>query len=841
MATEIRLSSGATEQDIVDALARLPSGGTIVLPSHETIAISQGLRINVSNRDVTIDLNGSTLQQAGDVSVIWGYGSHKPGHSATLDASSPGTTVVTYAGASELQVGDYVKIYSDDALRNDYAGAEPTRLGQALKVLAVNGDTVTLQGELLYREDYQTNIRASAYSSGELIIKNGTIEGDQSQPAWVSDLVQVRTTVEATIDHLTVQNGNSMGINIVDSVNAIVTDSVAKNLKDDPSLRQYGYGVHSANSTGTTVIGLYAEQVRHATDDNSVSVPAGHPNPARYGADIGMTVVGTIAYDTSSFGFSWHTEGRNNLIIDSMAFNAPGLIGARGVDNWMVDSHGVNTGRGIQFYEAGEGDGSDLVFSGIHVKEATVDAFMVTGSPHDNLVVNSVFEVMGPVSDVGTAATLVNAIIEANVTNLDEMLAGTAAADVLLGGQGVDAISGGAGADYIWGGLSTDVLAGGSGRDYFAIHRLTDAGDVVTDFQGGASGDFLDLSVIAKHYGWDRSLPLENYVRFVTFGADTVVQIDVDGGGDSFVDLVTLKDIHPSALSSANIVLDLPWGTAVDDPAGMLNEMRGGRLADVLRGTDGDDYLSGALGADRLEGGNGNDVLDGGQGADKLIGDTGTDTASYATSNTAVTADLGNAVRNTGDAAGDTYSQVENLWGSAASDILRGNSGMNAINGGRGDDQIAGMDGVDKLYGDAGNDTLDGGLKNDVLSGDAGNDWLSGGMGYDRLIGGSGADTFAIMAPGDQADTVADFSHLEGDRIVLNSSAFGGLDDQFREGDFLIQSDAPKATSSDPWLLYNTTTGNLNYDADGSGAGTPVLIATLENSPGLYPNDFAFL
>jgi Ca2+-binding RTX toxin-like protein len=114
-------------------------------------------------------------------------------------------------------------------------------------------------------------------------------------------------------------------------------------------------------------------------------------------------------------------------------------------------------------------------------------------------------------------------------------------------------------------------------------------------------------------------------------------------------------------------------------------------------------------------------------------------------------------------------------------------------------------------------------------------------MGYDRLIGGSGADTFAIMAPGDQADTVADFSHLEGDRIVLNSSAFGGLDDQFREGDFLIQSDAPKATSSDPWLLYNTTTGNLNYDADGSGAGTPVLIATLENSPGLYPNDFAFL
>jgi Ca2+-binding RTX toxin-like protein len=304
---------------------------------------------------------------------------------------------------------------------------------------------------------------------------------------------------------------------------------------------------------------------------------------------------------------------------------------------------------------------------------------------------------------------------------------------------------------------------------------------------------------------------------------------------------VTLQNIQPSALSSTNVVLDLPWGTAVESTTAMPNTIQGGNLADILRGTDADDCLSGGLCADRLDGGSGNDVLDGGEGADRLLGGAGCDTASYASAKTGVTADLGNAKLNTGDAAGDTYSHVENLAGSAFGDVLSGNRGMNTINGGQGADQIAGMDGMDKLYGGAGNDMLDGGLKNDVLSGDAGNDWLYGGQGYDRLTGGSGADSFVFMDPSEKTDTVVDFSHAEGDRIVLSSSAFGGLNDQFRDGNFLIQSDAPKAVDAGPWLLYNTATGCLSYDADGCGAGANVLIAHFESKSILDVSDFAFV
>jgi Ca2+-binding RTX toxin-like protein len=204
-------------------------------------------------------------------------------------------------------------------------------------------------------------------------------------------------------------------------------------------------------------------------------------------------------------------------------------------------------------------------------------------------------------------------------------------------------------------------------------------------------------------------------------------------------------------------------------------------------------------------------------------------------------ADLANVAANTGDAAGDTYSQMESLAGSAFNDVLRGNSGSNTISAGRGDDQIWGMDGIDTLYGDFGNDMLDGGLKNDTLNGDAGNDRLYGNTGYDRLTGGLHADAFVFAGPTEQTDTIVDFTRFEGDTIVLNSSVFAGLNDQFRHGNFLIRSDAPKPTSPEPWLLYNTTTGYLSYDADGSGAGATVPITKLENSPTLHANDFVFI
>ena len=76
MADIIRLPFDATETDILQALADLPGDGTIIFPENKTIAIRAGLRIDLTDRNITLDLNGSTLVKAGDVSVIIAQGAH---------------------------------------------------------------------------------------------------------------------------------------------------------------------------------------------------------------------------------------------------------------------------------------------------------------------------------------------------------------------------------------------------------------------------------------------------------------------------------------------------------------------------------------------------------------------------------------------------------------------------------------------------------------------------------------------------------------------------------------------------------------------------------------------
>ncbi|HEX8366910.1 MAG TPA: Ig-like domain-containing protein [Allosphingosinicella sp.] len=122
--------------------------------------------------------------------------------------------------------------------------------------------------------------------------------------------------------------------------------------------------------------------------------------------------------------------------------------------------------------------------------------------------------------------------------------------------------------------------------------------------------------------------------------------------------------------------------------------VEGGAGDDILHGNGGSDELRGGGGKDVLYAGAGNNVLIGGAGADTLVGGFGTDTASYAGSG-GVKASLSDPSKNTGDAAGDVYSSIENLTGGDGADDLEGHAGENAIHGGRGSDYLRGRLGAD--------------------------------------------------------------------------------------------------------------------------------------------------
>ncbi len=165
-----------------------------------------------------------------------------------------------------------------------------------------------------------------------------------------------------------------------------------------------------------------------------------------------------------------------------------------------------------------------------------------------------------------------------------------------------------------------------------------------------------------------------------------------------------------------------------------------GVVIENATGGDGDDSLLGNAAANVLTGNGGDDILVGRAGGDTMNGGAGFDVVSYIDAGAGVRASLVANRGYTGDAAGDTFTNVEGLQGSAFNDILDGGNRDDHLDGLGGNDTLTGGNGRDTLLGGAGVDTLDGGNDADILDGGAGNDVLRGGNGADDIVGGDGND-----------------------------------------------------------------------------------------------------
>jgi Ca2+-binding RTX toxin-like protein len=237
-------------------------------------------------------------------------------------------------------------------------------------------------------------------------------------------------------------------------------------------------------------------------------------------------------------------------------------------------------------------------------------------------------------------------------------------------------------------------------------------------------------------------------------------------------------------------------------------------------GTSGNDVMSNSKVSgpsnDTLHGLAGNDVLNGGPGADILDGGTGNDTATYEGSKAGVSVNLTTGATHGGDAQGDRLYSIENLTGSSRSDSLIGDAGANILKGGAGHDFLSGMGGADTLIGGSGNDRL------------------SGGLGNDTLTGGPGNDIFVFNTrPGpSNTDKITDFHNAAGDNdtIQLSHTVFASLGAAGRlKADYFHAGTS--AHDANDHVIYDSNTGKLYYDDDGSGAHAQVCFATLANRP----------
>jgi Ca2+-binding RTX toxin-like protein len=360
----------------------------------------------------------------------------------------------------------------------------------------------------------------------------------------------------------------------------------------------------------------------------------------------------------------------------------------------------------------------------------------------------------------------------------DDTLNGNVGNDALIGGAGADALNGGRGVDRVQysdssAGLTVDLQNAtnntgiAAGDSYSSVENLYGSnfndrlfGDAAANTIWGADGN----DVLNGRAGDDRLLGGDgNDILIGGSGADTL-----KGGAG--------RDRAQYTDSDTGLTADLKYagentGIAAGDTYHSIENLHGSNFNDRLRGDAGDntiwgaeggDILTGRGGDDRLLGGEDNDILIGGEGADALLGGTGTDRAQYNDSAAGLTVDLQVASTNTGIAAGDTFSSIEDLYGSHFNDVLRGNTADNTIWGAGGNDRIFGRNGDDTLFGDAGNDILNGGAGDDHLDGGAGSHDTAvfNGAAGDYTLTDNGDGTFEISGGTSGTDTLKNIEEL---------------------------------------------------------------------------------
>ncbi|MGZ8285657.1 MAG: M10 family metallopeptidase C-terminal domain-containing protein [Allosphingosinicella sp.] len=361
-----------------------------------------------------------------------------------------------------------------------------------------------------------------------------------------------------------------------------------------------------------------------------------------------------------------------------------------GGDDIISDSYGNDSSNG--------GDGNDYIesiYSGNDV--------ILGGAGNDEAIIDDIFGAHDVQVDMGA---------DNDRLSLSDYQAGTY---VVAMGTGNDHIR-------LTSMRGTAQISLGTGRDVIELPEYFDwpvgpgGSIVISDFAVGDAGDRLDLvDLMARRFtNWDYSLsPIATgHLRVLQNGANTLLQFDLDGGGDNFVTLLTLQNVSAAALTAENLA-----GFPADGTIPAARTIAGTAGADDLHGAAGPDTLQGLDGADILRGGAGNDLLEGGAGADRIEGQVG-------------------------------------------DDELRGGADADYLDGGYGIDHVYGEGGNDYLYSLRGADVLDGGADNDTL-------YINRGSLTEETVtafGGAGDDLFnlysygasiLILDGGDGADTIS--------------------------------------------------------------------------------------
>lgn len=473
-----------------------------------------------------------------------------------------------------------------------------------------------------------------------------------------------------------------------------------------------------------------------------------------------------------------------------------------------------------------------------------------------------------------------------NLTGIED-LTGSDHADSLSGDDGDNALIGGLGNDTLTGGAGIDTLTGGAGDDTY----VTDGLDVLSE-TGGSGRDLVKSSVSFVLLGGFEDLELTGTAAINGDGTGAANRLvgnsaantlngrngndTMEGGGGNDIYFVDAGDQ----------IIELANGGTADEVRSAFTHT----LADfveILRltgtgaingtGNGQANLLIGNAAANRLVGGGGIDAMQGGLGGDTYVVDAD-DIVTEAlngggidTMESAVTITLARNVENlvlTGNSAvnGTGTREVNHLTGNGADNILNGGGGADTMVGGAGNDRYS-VDNAGDVVTEAANGGRDqinsavtqilgdnienlvltgtvaingtGNAEINRITGNGASNILNGMTGSDSLTGGLGADFFVFsttLGP-TNIDLIADYTVAD-DRIDLAASVFLGIAAGAMAGSRFTSNLTGAATTTAQRIIYETDTGALFYDRDGTGVIAAVQFATIDPNLVLTSSEF---
>ena len=306
---------------------------------------------------------------------------------------------------------------------------------------------------------------------------------------------------------------------------------------------------------------------------------------------------------------------------------------------------------------------------------------------------------------------------------------GTSYQDELLGDNQNNRLSGGLGDDTLTGAGGGDTLDGGAGVDTVSYANL-----------GVGAGVSVSLKTPTSNTGeaaGDRYVGIENLIGSKnndTLEGDAAANaIDGgggddlfygSGGGDSFKAAANTASTVSYEKTNSNITAYLSADKQSLNAGGAAGD-KFTHIAHLTGSASFENKLYGDAKDNLLTGGALNDTLVGGAGKDTLVGGGGTDLVSYEDADDGQGVNLSLVTGGvSGNAAGDQYSSIEHVDGTAFDDQITGNETAN---------HLKGLAGNDVLIGGGGSDTLDGGDGDDILK--------NSGSGNHIYMGGAGSNT----------------------------------------------------------------------------------------------------